>query len=271
MTDSKNLFSLNGKTAVVTGGAGYLGSYFSEVLASFGAAVAVVDLNEEAASQVARRLGRRTAAMAVGCDITDPSSVKVMVSRITRSLGPISILVNNAASKSDRPEEFFKPVGDYSLAEWRKVMSVNIDGLFLVAQAVGNHMIKEKNEGTMIQLASIYGILAPDPRIYEGSLHKGLPISSPPVYAASKGAVVALGRYLAAYWAPHGIRVNTLVPGGVEQGQNEAFKRKYSARVPLGRMAHREDLAGALVFMASDASSYMTGQNIVVDGGLSAW
>jgi len=148
---------------------------------------------------------------------------------------------------------------------------VNIDGMFLVAQAVGGQMVRQGKGGSIIQTASIYGVMAPDPRIYEGSFYMGRQISSPAVYSASKAAVVGLTKYLATYWADKGIRVNTLTPGGNDSGQNEEFKQKYSARIPLGRMGNPPEMVGALLFLASDASSYVTGQNILVDGGLSAW
>jgi len=150
-------------------------------------------------------------------------------------------------------------------------MSVNIDGMFLVAQTVGKQMIKQRSGGSIIQTSSIYGILASDKRIYEGSFYLGRQITNPAVYSASKAAVCGLTRWLAANWAEHGIRVNTLIPGGVESGQNDEFKKKYSARVPMGRMAQADEMVGALIYLASDASSYVTGQEIIVDGGLSAW
>ena len=150
-------------------------------------------------------------------------------------------------------------------------MSVNMDGMFLVAQAVGNQMVHQGTGGSIIQTSSIYGILASDKRIYEGSYYLGRQIGNPAVYSASKAGVVGLTKYLAAYWADKGIRVNTLTPGGVESGQNDTFKGRYSARVPLGRMAQGEEMVGALIYLASDASSYVTGQNLVVDGGLSVW
>ena len=143
--------------------------------------------------------------------------------------------------------------------------------LQLLRVAVGDQMVKQGTGGSIIQTASIYGILASDKRIYEGSHYLGMQISNPGVYSTSKAAVVGLTRYLAAYWADKGIRVNTLVPGGVESGQNETFKERYSARVPMGRMAQAHELVGALIYLASDASSYMTGQCIIVDGGLSVW
>ncbi len=150
-------------------------------------------------------------------------------------------------------------------------MSVNLDGMFLVAQAVGRRMVEQKIGGSIVQTSSIYGVVAPDQRIYEGSQYMGRPINTPAVYSTSKAGVIGLTRYLAAYWGDAGIRVNTITPGGVESGQNDEFRQRYTARVPLGRMADRRDMLGALVFLASDASSYVTGQNLIVDGGLTCW
>ena len=194
-----------------------------------------------------------------------------MVDRVVEQFGQVNILHNNAASKSKDLDAFFAPFEKYSFDEWRKVMAVNIDGMFLVAQAVGDQMVKQGKGGSIIQTASIYGIMASDKRIYEGSFYLGRQISNPAVYSASKAAVVGLTKYLAAYWADKGIRVNTLVPGGVESGQNETFKARYSARVPMNRMAQAHEMVGAVLYLASDASSYVTGQCMVVDGGLSAW
>ena len=150
-------------------------------------------------------------------------------------------------------------------------MSVNLDGMFLVAQAIGKQMIKQRLGGTIIQTSSIYGTIAPDHRIYEGSEYMGYKISTPAVYSASKAGVVGLTKYLASYWANHNIRVNTITPGGVSSGQNEEFKFKYSQRVPLGRMAESGDMIGAALYLASDASSYVTGQNLIIEGGLTCW
>jgi NAD(P)-dependent dehydrogenase (short-subunit alcohol dehydrogenase family) len=143
--------------------------------------------------------------------------------------------------------------------------------MFLVAQAVGRRMVSQGTGGSIIQTASVYGVVAPDMRIYEGSYYLERQISSPAVYSASKAGVIGLTRYLAAYWANKNIRVNALSPGGVDSGQNETFKQRYSARLPMGRMARPSEMQGALLFLASDASTYVTGQNIIVDGGLTAW
>jgi NAD(P)-dependent dehydrogenase (short-subunit alcohol dehydrogenase family) len=269
----RNLFDLTGKTAVLTGAVGILGQRFCRGLAEFGARVAVVDLDLARCEAFAQELQRDygTEALGVACDVADPDSVARMVATVTARFGAIDILHNNAASKSTDLAAFFAPTEKYSLTEWRKIMAVNIDGMFLVAQAVGGHMLERGKGGSIIQTASIYGLLSSDKRIYEGSFYLGRQISNPVVYSTSKAAVVGLSRYLAANWGDAGIRVNTLVPGGVESGQNETFKARYSARVPLGRMAQADELVGTLVYLASNASSYVTGQCLVVDGGLSAW
>jgi NAD(P)-dependent dehydrogenase (short-subunit alcohol dehydrogenase family) len=269
----KNLFELKEKTAIVTGAVGILGQRFCRGLAEFGARVAVVDLELDRCSAFAVELERDygTSAIGVACDVSDPASVAVMVKQVVDHFGAIHILHNNAASKSADLGAFFASTEQYSSTEWRKIMSVNVDGMFLVAQAVGSQMQKQGTGGSIIQTASIYGLLSSDKRIYEGSFYLGRQISNPAVYSTSKAAVVGLTRYLAGNWGDAGIRVNALVPGGVESGQNDTFKARYSARVPLGRMAQPDEMVGALVYLASDASTYVTGHCLVVDGGLSAW
>lgn len=265
--------SLKGKNAIVTGGAGLLGEKFCHGLAQLGANVAVVDLNEEVSVKLATELSNSYGIKAIGitCNVANPESVSAMISTVVKVFGEINILLNNAASKSNNLEAFFAPFEEYSLEEWRKVMSVNIDGMFLVAQAVGSQMVKQGKGGSIIQTSSIYGVMAPDQRIYENSLYLGMQINTPAVYSASKAAVIGLTKYLATYWADKRIRVNTLSPGGNETGQNDEFVNRYSARVPLGRMGKPEEMVGALLYLASDASSYVTGQNIILDGGLSVW
>jgi NAD(P)-dependent dehydrogenase (short-subunit alcohol dehydrogenase family) len=269
----KKLFDLTGKTAIVTGAVGILGQRFCRGLAEFGAQVVVVDLDEERcttfAGELERDYGKRS--LGVACDVSDPASVSVTVDQVVKQFGAIHILHNNAASKSKDLDAFFAATEDYSLEEWRKIMAVNVDGMFLVAQAVGSQMLKQGTGGSIIQTSSIYGVVASDKRIYEGSFYLGRQISNPAVYSTSKAAVVGLTRQLAANWGDAKIRVNALVPAGVESGQNETFKSRYSARVPLGRMAQADEMVGAVVYLASDASSYVTGHCLVVDGGLSAW
>ena len=257
----------------MTGATGILGKLFCAGLAEFGAKIAVVDLDETVAVNYAKELQERydTECMGIACDVSKPKEIKIMADTVEESLGAIGILHNNAATKGDDLEKFFAPFEEYTLETWREIMSVNLDGLFLVAQEIGTRMAN-RGKGSIIQTASIYGAtMGPDQRIYEGSEYMGMPINTPPPYSASKGGVVGLTNYLATYWANRGVRVNTLTPGGVESGQNDIFSKKYSERVPMERMADGNEMVGTLVFLASDASSYITGQNIFIDGGLSVW
>lgn len=268
----RNLFDLTGRVAVVTGGCGLLGRRFCAGLADHGASVAVVDLDKAGTVDFARELehayGQRS--IGVAADITDPHQVKDMADRVERELGPIDILHNTTQKNGAKLDGYFAPMDTFNLTTWREVMSVNLDGAFLVAQEIGKRMA-ERGGGSIIQTASIYGIMGPDQRIYEGSEYLGRPINTPAVYSASKAGVCGLTRYLAAYWGHRGVRTNTLTPGGVGSGQNAEFDRRYSARIPMGRMAKADEIVGALIFLASDASSYVNGQNIIVDGGLAAW
>jgi NAD(P)-dependent dehydrogenase (short-subunit alcohol dehydrogenase family)/CMP-N-acetylneuraminic acid synthetase len=272
LPSARRRFDLSGKVAAVTGGAGILGPHFVRGLAGQGAAVAVIDLDQGAVEALAEEVRGQTGARAIGvaCDITDPASLRAAVERIEAELGPIDILHNNAATKGKSLEAFFAPIEDYDLVVWREIMSVNLDGMFLVAQEIGKRMVARRR-GSIVQTASIYGMLGADQRIYDGSFYLGRQINTPPVYSASKAGVIGLTRHLAAAWGQANVRVNTLVPGGVESGQNETFSQKYSARVPLGRMANADEMVGALIYLASDEASYLTGQTLVVDGGLSVW
>ena len=273
MAQFTELYDLAGRVAVVTGGAGILGTATTSALADHGAHVSVVDIDGDRAAEAAAHLTASygTPAIGLSCDVTDPESVAAMIATTESELGPIRILHNNAATKGPDLKKMFASVEDYDMATWRAIMDVNLDGLFIVAQQVGSAMA-QRGVGSIIQTASIYGAtMGPDQRIYEGSDYLGGPINTPPVYSASKGGVVGLTLYLATYWASRGVRVNALTPGGIASGQNDVFDKRYSQRVPLGRMARAEEIASAFLFLASDASSYITGQNLHVDGGLSAW
>jgi NAD(P)-dependent dehydrogenase (short-subunit alcohol dehydrogenase family) len=265
-------FRLDGKTVVITGATGILGNYFCRGLAESGANLVLVDLDQKLLETLATDLADNfeIKTLPIACDISKPEEVDRLLKKSVEAFGKIDVLHNNAASKSENVRNFFEPTATFDMKAWRDIMSVNVDGLFLVGRAFGTHMAQNKR-GSIIQTGSIYGIVAPDQRIYEGSNYLGGPISSPAVYSASKAAVVGLTKYFASLWGQHGVRVNTLIPGGVESGQNETFKANYSRRVPLGRMATAEEMVGPLVFLASDASSYISGQEIIVDGGLTAW
>jgi NAD(P)-dependent dehydrogenase (short-subunit alcohol dehydrogenase family) len=268
----RRLFDLTGRVAVVTGGVGLLGRIFCAGLADHGASVAVTDLDGGKCAGFAAELEEiyGTRCRGVPCDITDPQQVKAMADQVEHELGPIVVLHNNAQGLGQDLDRYFAPTGSYALETWRSVMSVNLDAAFLTAQEIGTRMAA-RGAGSIIQTSSIYGVVGPDQRIYEGSEYKGRPINTPAVYSASKAGLDGLTRYLATLWGHRNVRVNTLTPGGVSSGQNEVFDRRYSARVPMARMAKAEELVGALIFLASDASNYVTGQNIIVDGGLTAW
>jgi NAD(P)-dependent dehydrogenase (short-subunit alcohol dehydrogenase family) len=260
---------LDGEVALVTGGGGILGSKFSAGLAAAGASVAVVDVVKEAADATVEAIGGNAEAFA--CDVADPASVASCVDAVVERFGRLDVLINNAATRTADIRKLLEPFEEYRLEVWREVMSVNIDGMFLMAQAVGKQMLAGGRGGRIVQTSSIYGLVGPDNRIYEGSYYFGGPINTPAVYSASKAAVVGLTRWLATYWAERGIRVNALAPGGVESGQNETFQTLYSARAPIGRMADAEEMVGPMLFLASHASSYVTGQVLAADGGWTAW
>jgi NAD(P)-dependent dehydrogenase (short-subunit alcohol dehydrogenase family) len=184
--------------------------------------------------------------------------------------GRVDVLVNNAASKSDNLADFFISDEEFAADTWRAVMATNLDGAFFMSQAAGREMLRQ-GRGNIVNIASIYGVVGPDQRLYDGSEYLGHKISTPAAYSASKAALVGLTRHLATTWGPRGIRVNAVTPGGIESGQNERFQKNYASRVPLGRMAAVEEVAEAVLFLISENSRYMNGHNLVVDGGFSTW
>ena len=260
-------FDLGGRTVVLTGGAGILGSRMAEALLANGASVAIVDLNPESIERLLGELAAGDRARGYECDVSDRVQVGELRARVEADLGEVQVLVNNAAARSPR---FFEPFETYRTEDWDAIMAVNVTGAMFCCQQFGGEMAR-RGSGSIINTLSIYGIVAPDQRIYEGAMYEGHAINTPAVYSASKAALWGLTKYLATYWGSRGVRVNAVTPGGAYSGQNETFVERYSNRVPLGRMADPKDMAGAVVFLASDASSYVTGHNLVVDGGLTTW
>lgn len=264
-------FDLSGKVIVVTGGAGILGTLYCQRLAEAGAKVIIADVDEKKCLSLANEITKATGSQVMGSavDLSNEQSVIDWAKKIHAEFGCVDVLVNNAATKTSN---FFKPLETFPLEDWNQVMSVNVTGIFLATREIGSMMAK-REKGNIINISSIYGIVGPDQRIYEGSWYEAMggAINTPFIYSATKGAVVAMTRYLATYWGAKGVRTNTLTPGGVSSGQNRTFDEKYSSHVPLGRMASAEEMVGALIFLASDASSYINGQNIIVDGGWTAW
>lgn len=258
-------FRLQDKVVVLTGAAGIIGTEVVRVFLEAGARVFAIDRNEALLQQ---KFGAETARL-VHCaaDVTQRDSLLRARSHLAAKWGGADVLLNNAATKS---ANFFEPFETFPVEDWNEVMAVNLTGAMLASQVFGAPMA-ERGNGTIVNTLSIYGIVAPDQRIYEGSMYLGRPINTPAIYAASKAGLWGLTRYLASYWGHRGVRVNAVTPGGVSSGQNDVFMENYSSRVPLGRMAEASDVANAMRYLASDASKYVTGHNLVVDGGWTAW
>lgn len=277
---SQAIFDLTGKVCVVTGALGLIGRDFCRALAEAGGSVVVTDLDHGACVDRAGALGEITRSpdgsrthLGHGADITDPASLEALRDAVLAQYGRIDVLVNNAAinDKFESPGAAARDsmMEHYPLELWKRSLDANVTGTFLASQVLGRVMA-EQGKGSIVCLASTYGIVAPDQALYrrpDGTQ----PFYKSPAYPTTKAAVLGFTRYLAAYWGPAGVRVNALSPGGVEAGQDAYFVENYTRRTPLGRMATPSDYAGAIVFLASDASSYMTGANLVVDGGWTAW
>ena len=270
-----DLFRLDGRVAVVTGGAGIYGSAITTALAEAGGTVVIaargLERCEERAAEL-RASGCRVLAMPL--DLTSDESIVALRDQVMAELGRVDILFNNAAGRAaGTAEEQIKrkyaaprtDMAGMSRAMWEGAMSVNASGLFVCSQVFGEQMKAQGTGGSIVNVSSIYGMVGPTFAIYQGT-----EMINPPDYAFSKGGIINFTRYLATCYAPHGIRVNCLSPGGYYTGQPEAFVRNYEAQTPLGRMARWNDLKGAAVFLASDASQYITGQNLAVDGGWTA-
>ena len=269
-------FDLTGRVAVVTGGVGLLGAEFCRTLAEAGAVVAVVDLNGPASQAVADSLtSSGYQAQAIPTDITQPDSVNDAVEKVLSAFGRVDVLVNSAAldPKFD-PDAVNKGITpgafeDYPLDLWNSALNVNLTGMFLMTQACVKPMLEQEKKGSIINICSTYGLNGPDQRIY---VNEGKRVAFKPVYyTVTKAGVMGFTKYLAAYYAETEIRVNALTPGGVFNNHEDYFVKNYSAKTILGRMARKDEMNGALLFLASDASSYMTGNNLVVDGGWTAW
>ena len=263
--------TLKGKVSLVTGATGLLGKEHCRALVEAGAAVVVADLDGGLCEKFAGELGPN--AMGLTLDVTSQGSLKDGLGAVLGRFGRLDVLVNNAAinDKFEDPNLALDQSSfeHYPEAMWRKMIDVNVTGTFLCSQILGAQMARQGG-GSIVNIASTYGLVAPDQALYRRpdgtqAFYKSA------AYPATKGAVIAFTRFLATYWGAKGVRANSLCPGGVENSQDEFFVKQYSNRTPLGRMARPGDYRGALVFLASDASAYMTGANLVVDGGWTAW
>jgi NAD(P)-dependent dehydrogenase (short-subunit alcohol dehydrogenase family) len=265
-------FSLDGAVAVVSGGCGRLGPVWIEAVIDAGGRVAALDVPgarpSDAFASIEARAGGRL--WRFDCDITDRGSIERAAEHVRAALGEPAVLVNNAGV--DQPPDSGgnrSRIEDLALDEFRRMVEVNLLGTFQMTQVFGGRMA-ELARGSIINIGSLYASVSPDQRLYD-HLPGELPFLKSPAYGASKAGVVNMTKYFSTLWGPRGVRVNTLSPGGVLGGQDEQFKKKYGSRVPLGRMATLDDLKGPLVFLASDASSYVTGHELRVDGGFTAW
>ena len=267
------LFDIKNRNIVITGSSGLLGSQYANILSASGANVILVDLDSIKNKKLERSLRKkyRTKARSYITDISNLQEVKKLAKNVLRDFKKIDGLVNNAAyttkGAKEKSDDAFGSFENFPIKIWQKSIDINLTGVYFCSQAIGKIMVKQ-GKGVIVNIASNYGLVGADQRIY-GKSGLNLPIS----YAATKGAVVNLTRYLAAYWSGTSIRVNTLSPGGVIDTtyQDKKFIKKYSERTILGRMAKKNEYNGAMLFLISDASSYMTGANLIVDGGWTAW
>jgi NAD(P)-dependent dehydrogenase (short-subunit alcohol dehydrogenase family) len=266
------LFSLEGRVIAVTGGLGKLGRHFTALLLERGARVAVLDVATDPTPLPRFPDDQRERLLVVQTDVTSKTSVKLALAAIEERWGTPEGLLNNAAldSPPDASADENGPFEDYPESSWDRVIEVNLKGVFLVSQVLGGAMAKS-GRGSIVNINSIYGLVSPDQRLYSHRAESGAPFFKPIAYSASKSGLLNLTRYLATYWAPRNLRVNTLTFGGVFANQEPRFVEKYTSRVPLGRMANESDYAGGIVFLLSEASRYMTGSNLVIDGGWTAW
>lgn len=267
-----NLFDVSGQVIVVTGGMGQLGRQFCLALARSGARVAALDQAADEPQAHEAFGSDANNILAVRADVTERRSLEAALRTINAALGTPQGLVNAAAldSPPSAPAAENGPFESYPESSWDRVMEVNVKGTLLCCQTIGGEMAAA-GRGSIVNVSSIYGLVSPDQRLYEYRRQSGAEFFKPIAYSASKSALINLTRYLATYWAPKNVRVNTVTFGGVFNGQDERFLAGYAARVPLGRMARADEYNGAIVFLLSDASSYMTGANLVIDGGWTAW
>jgi NAD(P)-dependent dehydrogenase (short-subunit alcohol dehydrogenase family) len=265
-----DLFSLHQKTAIVTGALGLIGKKHCEALAMAGANVVVADIDAARSQQFAKQLGGQH--LGVGIDVTSKASVIRVQDEVLKKYDSLDILVNNAAINDmfENPAmaKELSAFENYPLEAFQRSLDVNVTGVFLCSQVFGSTMAGQ-GSGSIINIASTYGMVGPDQSIYRNENGEQTFYKSA-AYPVTKGAVINFTRFLAAYWGDKGVRANTLSPGGVENGQNEFFINNYSAKTLIGRMATASDYQGALIFLASEASAYMTGANLVVDGGWTA-
>ena len=264
---NNNLFDLKDRVAIVTGGGGLLAAEHANALASFGALVVLADLNEERCIEASKTLNEKGFnVIAKKCDVTNKGDWEKLAGDVMSEFGRIDILINNAGfTNQSKTANFDSAFENFPLEDWNAVMDVNLTGSFLGCQVVGSQMLKQ-GKGNIINMASLYGVVSPNHRIYPGT-----GISQPVAYSVSKHAVIGLTKYLATLWADKGVRVNALTPGGIFNNHEGLFPERFAQLNPAGRMSRKDELQGAVVYLASDASSHVIGHNLIVDGGWTIW
>jgi len=278
MTKSvKEIFDLTGKVAIITGGAGMLGEMHAEAIAEAGGHPILVDINGDLVVKKAETISKKYGvdSMGIKTDVTKKTEIEKMVSVVIKKFGQIDILINNAAEdpkvKAKNKDSSWGRLENFPIEQWNREIAVGLTGAFLCSQVIGSEMAKRAG-GVILNISSDLGIVAPDQRIY---LKRGLPEGKQPVkpvsYSVVKSALIGLTKYLATYWAGKNIRVNALCPGGVQTDQPDEFLEKLTSRIPMSRMAQKDEYKGAVLFLVSNASSYMTGTTLIIDGGRTAW
>ena len=273
----ENLFRLDGKIVVITGASGLLGSRHAEAVACYGGVPILIDLHQEDVDNLANKLNSKynTNAAGFAVDITNEDAVKVNAKAVEKKYGKIDGLVNNAANNpkvEDSNKLNFSRLENFPIDIWNDDVSVGLTGSFLCAKHYGQKISKNINGGSIINISSDLGLIAPDQRLYKiDGVKDSLQNVKPVTYSVIKNGLIGLTRYLATYWVEEGVRCNAMCPGGVENGQSEYFLEKVSNKIPMNRLARPDEYQGTLIWMLSDASSYLNGAIIAVDGGRTSW
>lgn len=275
LTEPKDIFNLTGRVGLITGGAGKMGQQFAQVLSHAGAKIIIADINSKICRQATEIIYSACGIEIpyIVCDVSSEASIHTLFDKIDSDYGQLSFLISNVMGK---PEGYYRSFQEYPLRTWKKVHDINLSGTFLCCREAAKRMEKA-SEGSIVITSSIYGNVAPDLRIYDKCKSVKNPyggsdsLTAPGAYASSKGALNSFARYLAVLLAPQNIRVNVLTPGGIFDDQEDEFHNAYIKRTPMGRMAVWSDYNGAILFLVSEASRYMTGSNLIIDGGWTAW
>ena len=275
---SKNFFNLKNKIIVITGGSGFLGSEFSSTLSEVGAIPIILDKNNASLELLKKKfIKKKQRGFFFLVDLNNETKVNIVINSIIKKYRKIDCLINVAGLTGEdmlkTDSNFFEKFENYDFKLWQKSLNGNLSSAFILTKSVAKHMLKRK-KGSIINIASDVGIISPDHRIYEANNkinYKGVNFNTPLSYSVAKSGIISMTRYLATYWAKKGIRVNCVSPAGVYKKHNKKFVEQLSEKIPMGRMAKPEELTGAIIYLCSDASSFVTGHNLVVDGGRTIW